>query len=334
MARRIIFIDPKSSSPKYRQIIDSVYKAIERRFLKKGDKIPSINQICSDFKLSRDTVMVAFNELKAKGILMSQPGKGYYIANTDIHHEERIFVLFDELNAFKEDLYNSLMSALKGKANVEVYFHHFNYKVFKNLIAESIGKYTSYIIMPAAFENTQHLLNKIPKDKVFILDRLKPDLVRYPVVFQDFKLDFYNALSEGISYLRKYRKLVFVNPGGKEPVERSIAFEQFCVENNFEYEVVKSLAGIRPSLYEAYFLISDRDLVQLVKIAKRYKLKLGKKFGIVSFNDTMLKEVVAGGITTISTDFVEMGRTLAEMVLERNGKQIRNPSKLIVRNSL
>jgi DNA-binding LacI/PurR family transcriptional regulator len=128
--------------------------------------------------------------------------------------------------------------------------------------------------------------------------------------------------------------LVFVNPGGKEPVERSIAFEQFCVENNFEYEVVKSLAGIRPSLYEAYFLISDRDLVQLVKIAKRYKLKLGKKFGIVSFNDTMLKEVVAGGITTISTDFVEMGRTLAEMVLERNGKQIRNPSKLIVRNSL
>jgi DNA-binding transcriptional regulator YhcF (GntR family) len=196
MARRIIFIDPKSSSPKYRQIIDSVYKAIERRFLKKGDKIPSINQICSDFKLSRDTVMVAFNELKAKGILMSQPGKGYYIANTDIHHEERIFVLFDELNAFKEDLYNSLMSALKGKANVEVYFHHFNYKVFKNLIAESIGKYTSYIIMPAAFENTQHLLNKIPKDKVFILDRLKPDLVRYPVVFQDFKLDFYNALSQ------------------------------------------------------------------------------------------------------------------------------------------
>jgi DNA-binding transcriptional regulator YhcF (GntR family) len=334
MARRIIFIDTKSSSPKYRQIIDSVYKAIERRLLKKGDKIPSINQICSDFKLSRDTVMVAFNELKAKGNLMSQPGKGYYIANTDIHHEERIFVLFDELNAFKEDLYNSLMSALKGKANVEVYFHHFNYKVFKNLIAESIGKYTSYIIMPAAFENTQHLLNKIPKDKVFILDRLKPDLVRYPVVFQDFKLDFYNALSEGISYLRKYRKLVFVNPGGKEPVERSIAFEQFCVENNFEYEVVKSLAGIRPSLYEAYFLISDRDLVQLVKIAKRYKLKLGKKFGIVSFNDTMLKEVVAGGITTISTDFVEMGRTLAEMVLERNGKQIRNPSKLIVRNSL
>ena len=142
--RSIIHIDSKSSKPKYRQIIDSVYNAIDRRSLRKGDKIPSINQICSEYGLSRDTVMVAFNELKAKGILLSQPGKGYYIATTEIQLEEKIFVLFDELNAFKEDLYNSLISSLQGKANVEVYFHHFNYKVFKNLITESIGKYTSY----------------------------------------------------------------------------------------------------------------------------------------------------------------------------------------------
>lgn len=334
MARRTIFIDSRSSKPKYRQIIDSVYQGIERRALKKGDKIPSINQICSEYDLSRDTVMVAFNELKAKGILLSQPGKGYYIASTEIQHEERIFVLFDELNAFKEDLYNSLMSSLRGKANVEVYFHHFNFKVYKSLIAESIGKYTSYIIMPATFENTQHLLAKIPKDKVFILDRLKPDLNKYPTVFQDFKQDFYDALTDGILYLKKYRKLVFVNPGGKEPEERVAAFENFCKEHEFTCEVVKSLQGVRPSLYEAFFLISDRDLVKLVKIAKDYKYKLGKKFGIVSFNDTMLKEVVAGGITTISTDFVAMGKTLAEMVLNHENGHVRNPSKLILRNSL
>lgn len=334
MARRIIFIDPRSSKPKYRQIIESVYRSIERRSLKKGDKIPSINQICSDYKLSRDTVMVAFNELKAKGVLMSQPGKGYYIASTEIHHEERIFVLFDELNAFKEDLYNSLMNSLKGKANVEVYFHHFNYKVFKSLINESIGKYTSYVIMPAAFENTQHLLSKLPKEKVFILDRFKPDLDRYSIVYQDFKQDFLDAMNEGLSYLKRYRKLVFVNPGGKEPSEREEAFKYFCKEHDFNFEIVKSLATLRPSLYEVYFLISDRDLVQLVKIAKNYKYKLGKKFGIVSFNDTMLKEVVAGGITTISTDFVQMGKSLADMVLDKRSDKIRNPSRMIFRNSL
>ena len=188
--------------------------------------------------------------------------------------------------------------------------------------------------MPATFDNCQHLLAKIPKDKVFILDRIQTDLNKYPAVYQDFKQDFYDALIEGVAYLKKYRKLIFVNPGGKEPAVRSEAFEQFCTENDFNFEIVKSLVGMRPSLYEAYFLISDRDLVQLVKIAKYYKYKLGKKFGIVSFNDTMLKEVVAGGITTISTDFAEMGRSLADMVVEKKLGQIRNPSRLIVRNSL
>jgi DNA-binding LacI/PurR family transcriptional regulator len=72
----------------------------------------------------------------------------------------------------------------------------------------------------------------------------------------------------------------------------------------------------------------------MVKVAKNYNFKPGKKFGIVSFNDTMLKEVVAGGITTISTDFAEMGKTLADMVLNKKNGQVRNPSKLIVRNSL
>ncbi len=332
--RRIIRIDSKTSKPKYRQIIESIYNAIEKRWLKKGDKIPSINEICTEFNLSRDTVMVAFNELKAKGIIHSQPGKGYYIATTEIQLEEKVFVLFDELNAFKEDLYNSLIGELKGKANVEVYFHHFNYKVFKNLVSESIGNYTSYVIMPASFDNISHLLAKLPPEKVYILDRLKKELKQYSVVYQDFEQDIYDAMEAGKTMLKKYRKLVFVNPGGKEPAERTAGFERFCTLNNMEYEVVKSLNAANPSMYEAYFIISDRELVEVVKLAKKYKYKLGKRFGIVSFNDTTLKEVVSGGITTISTDFGEMGKTLAQMVLSKKRGQVRNPSKLIVRNSL
>ena len=334
MAKHVVQIDSKSSLPKYRQIINSVQQAIERKALKKGDKVPSINEICSDFGLSRDTVMLAFNELKSRGILLSQPGKGYYIVTTEIQPQENIFVLFDELNSFKEDLYNSLISNLKGKAIVDIYFHHFNFKVFKNLIAESLGNYTSYIIMPATFDNTSHLLSKFPKEKVFILDRLKPDLKIYPVLYQDFENDFYDALVEGHELLKKYRKLVFVNPGGKEPAERVKGFERFCNANGFGFQVVKSLDGLRPELYEAYFVTSDRDLVEIVKLARDYNYKLGKKFGIVSFNDTMLKEVVAGGITTISTDFIEMGKTLTDMVLSKKILQVRNPSRLIVRNSL
>jgi DNA-binding GntR family transcriptional regulator len=65
--------------PKYRQIINSIYNSLEAGLLKQGDKIPSVNSVCSAFGLSRDTVLIAFNELKAKGVISAVSGKGYYI---------------------------------------------------------------------------------------------------------------------------------------------------------------------------------------------------------------------------------------------------------------
>jgi DNA-binding transcriptional regulator YhcF (GntR family) len=329
-----IQIDDTFGVPKYRQIINSIYSAISNGELKLGDKIPSLNQICSEFELSRDTVMVAFNELKAKGIINSIPGKGYYINSTEINVDQKIFVLFDELNTFKEDLYTSFLNSLDAKSSVDIYFHHFNYQVFKSLIFESSGKYTSYVIMPATFDYTADVINKLPKDKVYILDRQKDDLSDYPVVYQDFDRDVYDALLDGLDLLQKYTKLIMIFPGGKEPEGRMNGFQRFCSEKGFDHEIIRNVANKEMKAGEAYFVPSDRNLVRLVKMASEKNLVLGKNVGIVSFNDTVLKEVVAGGITTISTDFQLMGQTLARMIQERSTDKIRNQSALIRRNSL
>lgn len=329
-----IQIDDSFGVPKYRQIINSIYSAISNNELKLGDKIPSLNQICSEFDLSRDTVMVAFNELKAKGIINSIPGKGYYINSTEINVDQKIFVLFDELNTFKEDLYTSFLNCLDAKSSVDIYFHHFNYQVFKNLILESVGKYTAYVIMPATFDYTADVIGKLPKDKVYILDRKKDDLADYPVVYQDFDKDVYDALCDGFDLLRKYTRLIMIFPGGKEPEGRMIGFQRFCSEKGFENEIIRNVANKEMKAGEAYFVPSDRNLVRLVKMASEKNLMLGKDVGIVSFNDTVLKEVVAGGITTISTDFQLMGQTLARMIQDRSAEKIKNVSALIRRKSL
>jgi DNA-binding transcriptional regulator YhcF (GntR family) len=329
-----IQIDDSLGVPKYRQIINSIYTAISTGELKLGDKIPSLNQICTEFELSRDTVMVAFNELKAKGIINSIPGKGYYINSTEINVDQKIFLLFDELNAFKEDLYTSFLNSLDNKSTVDIYFHHFNYQVFKDLISESAGKYTSYVIMPATFDYTADVIGKLPKDKVYILDRLKDDLVDYPVVYQDFEQDVYDALIEGFELLQKYNNLIMIFPGGKEPEGRMLGFQRFCNEKGFKSEIIRNVTNKEMKAGEAYFVPSDRNLVRLVKMASEKNLELGKDVGIVSFNDTVLKEVVAGGITTISTDFQLMGQTLARMIQERSSEKNRNHSSLIRRNSL
>jgi len=79
---------------------------------------------------------------------------------------------------------------------------------------------------------------------------------------------------------------------------------------------------------------NDNDLVRLIKMAKNKLLKIGEDIGVVSYNDTPLKEVVCDGVTTISTNFEVMGKSMAQMILNNERVLKINPSMLIRRESL
>jgi DNA-binding GntR family transcriptional regulator len=334
MPPKIISVKKDLATSKYKQIVNSVLESINEGRLNVGDRMPSINSICQTWGLSRDTVLSAYNELKAKGIISSMPGKGYYVETTNVNLTHKVFVLFDELNSFKEDLYNSFLSEMGGKVLVEIYFHHFNRKVFDNLLLENNGQYTTYVVMPAKFQNTAMLLNSI-SGRVIILDQLPGDLIEsFPTIYQNFENDTYQALMSGKELLLKYKKLIMVYPGGKEPEGQFRGFVKYCHETQTPFELLSDLNDRSISKGEAYIAIWDRDLVKLVKYAKEEGLKIGEDIGIISYNDTALKQVVANGITTISTDFTAMGRTLAQLVQSKKNVQIENPSSLIVRGSL
>lgn len=334
MEEKIIRVCSDSSQTKYKQIIQSLLEAINEGRLKIGDKIPSINDVCKKHSLSRDTVLMAYNELKARGIISSKPGKGYYVAASHIEVLHKVFVLFDELNSFKEDLYNAFIQALGNKVLVDIYFHHFNRKVFETLITENNGLYTTYVIMPAKFTNTAQVLSQL-SGRVIILDQLPDELSgQYPAIYQNFTKDSYNALMEGRHLLAKYRKLIMVYPGGKEPEGQFKGFLRYCEETATPYEMISDLRGRQIAKGEAYIAIWDRDLVKLVTEAQTHKLEIGKDIGIISYNDTELKQIAANGITTISTDFKDMGRKLAALVISKKNEQIENRSSLIIRKSL
>lgn len=329
-----IKIDERSDIPKYRQIINSVYSAIHNERLKRGDKIPSLNEIKNTYNLSRDTVLAAFKEMKDNKIIMSTPGKGYYVSNTNIYQEEKIFLLFDELNAFKEDLYNAFKEEVGRKASIEIYFHHFNPQVLKNVIEENKNNFTSFVIMPGNISNIGASLKKLPMERTYIMDRKANISLQLGMVYQNFEKDIFDAMETGYERLQKYDRFILVSPPGKEPTERIDGFKRFCNVHNMKYKVVESMSTETVMPKEAYFVIDDRHLVNVIKQAEKHQLKLGENLGVVSFNDTMLKEVVGGGITTISTDFTLMGKKMARMVMSHSRETIENPAKLIIRNSL
>ena len=330
----IISIKQKKGTPKYKQIIASIEEAIIDGKLKKGDQLPSINYIRDTYKISRDTVLMAFNELKARGIIQSVVGKGYYVLNEDIRVSKKIFLLFDELNSFKEDLYNSFLENLEENIKVEIFFHHFNAEMFNNLIYESNGNYNYYVIMPANLKQANSAIEILPRDKVYILDQIQDNLVQYAAIYQNFEKDIINNLSSVLHLIENYRELILLFNPDRQPQGMLDGFNKFCTSNGIENSVIQLLQGRIPKKGEVYIIPDDKDLLRIIKRIKEAGLVLSKDIGIISYNDTLLKEIVEGGITSISTDFYEMGNQLAKMILSKEKRQIENTSNLILRNSL
>jgi DNA-binding transcriptional regulator YhcF (GntR family) len=330
-----IRIEPDSPIPKYKQIINSFYDAIDDKYLKKDQKLPSINELTQKFQLSRDTVLTAFNELQARGIISSRPGKGYYVNKTTITQTHKIFLLFDKLTSYKEELYASIKDELKRKGSVEIFFHNFNKNAFDSLIRDSIGNYTAYVVMPIPSKSVADTLALLPKDKLYILDRGRRIYGQhFPSVCQAFKKDVVTALTEGAALLAKYKKLTLIFPStGHAPAEIQRGFAEFCTKNNFKFEILHHPPA-HIAKHEAYLVIDDNSLVNIVKQAQQNSFELGRDVGVISYNDTPLKSVVANGITTISTDFNAMGRSVVSLILNNKKDHIENPCNLVVRNSL
>lgn len=235
---KIISIQNNLGIPKYRQIIGSIEKAIEESRLQRGVKLPSVNKISMEFSLSRDTVLLAYEELKKRGIVFAIPGKGYYVKSTEVSIEQKIFLLFDELNIFKEDLYNSFVANIGANARVDIFFHHFNIDVFRKLINDSNGNYTKYVVMPTNLPHAAEAIKTLPVEEVFILDQTNPELASFPSVHQNFVKDIYQALRKGKSKLQQYHKMIMIFPGFREPLGMKEGFVKFCTDFNLDFEVI------------------------------------------------------------------------------------------------
>ena len=113
-----------NSQPKYQLIIDTISTLLQNGNLQKGDKLPSCNELCRAYNLSQDTVYMAYNELKKLGLIYSKVGKGYFVQNTNVGFEHKVFVLFDHLSAYKEELYEAFKLVMKGKGSEQIFFHN------------------------------------------------------------------------------------------------------------------------------------------------------------------------------------------------------------------
>lgn len=335
----IIRVDVYSSTPKYRQIINSIIKAIESGRLQPDDDLPSINDLSYELDISRDTAERGYRYLKKTGILGSVPGKGYYIKDTEIEQMPNICLLFNKLSAHKKIIYDSFVEAIGNKAVIDFYIYNNDFSLFKNILCSKIDDYTHYVIIPHFIEGGEkayEIINTLPKEKLLLLDKKVSGVEgKFAAVYENFSKDIYNALSSARERLVNYKTLKILFPRNSYyPREIVEGFCSFCQDFAFNYKVINNITAEEIRKGEAYISVMEDDLVTLIEQILQTRLKVGKDVGIISYNETPVKNVILNGITTISTDFRKMGKMAAMSILSGSKKHIEVPFMLVMRNSL
>jgi DNA-binding LacI/PurR family transcriptional regulator len=290
-----------------------------------------VNQLSNESGFSRDTVFKSYNILKKRNIIESAPQKGYYVASESF----RVFMLLDDFSAFKEQLYNAFRQNLPETYSVDLWFHHYNTEIFHQLIQNSLGRYSLYVVMNIDNKSIDPILNKIDANKLLILDMGNPGN-NLNFLLQDFNTAVVSCLSQGLPAIQKYNEFILIYSEKKtpHPVETVSGFRKFCKINKIKHRISDKFDEKQLRSGQLYMVIKDIELVEIIKAGLKKGFQLGKDFGVISYNDTPMKEIVEGGVTVISTDFRKMGELAAGFVKNKQKLQEILPTSLILRQSL
>ena len=84
MKQFIFLLDDRTS--KYKQIYENVRQLIENGKLKTDEQLPSIRQLAETLQVSRNTTLVAYEQLIAEGYIRSESKRGYFVESYEPIH--------------------------------------------------------------------------------------------------------------------------------------------------------------------------------------------------------------------------------------------------------
>ena len=324
-----------STLSKHEHIVDGLIHAIDEQLLERGDQLPSINKMSEEIGYARKTIVKAYEDLKARGIVESKNYIGYFVASTVTTQKLKVALLLYAFHAFQESFYNALRDEISEGVQLDVFFHHNNPEIFSAIVDNIARKYGKYIIAPIESASTIETLKQIPPQNLIIADRFVDFGTKCCYVVQEFEQATLNTLRELKPSISRFNKfMLFFNDNADYPVGVKNAFLSFVEEESIPHEVANAYRQKFLKKGMVYLLINDNELWELLKDCKAAGLTPGIDVGILSHNDSAVKELVEGGITTFSTDFKTMGRIVAQSLYKEEVFKKVIPTSLIKRQTL
>ncbi len=94
-------VDPTSSVPIYRQIVEYVRRAVAAGVHRPGEAIPSLRAMALDLGINPNTVQRAYEELEREGVIEARKGLGMFVTKSGVasartKSEASVFAAFNQ----------------------------------------------------------------------------------------------------------------------------------------------------------------------------------------------------------------------------------------------
>ena len=211
-------------------------------------------------------------------------------------------------------------------------------------VEENLDLFDYYVITPhfpldaASQKRVLKILTRIPNRKLILVDHWMKELPgNYGAVYQDFANDAYEGLGYGLKKLKTCSRFNVVTlPSSLYYASVGKAVERFCRDNGIAVEFHTEITPEIIREKEVYLILNsqyDLGLIELVRRARERNYRVGRDISIISYNESPINEIILNGLTTISTDFRQMGVLVARMILEKSLSKVKCDFQMIRRNT-
>ncbi|MCO4293980.1 GntR family transcriptional regulator [Solitalea sp. MAHUQ-68] len=329
-------LEEVSGYSKHERLVQGFIDAIDEKLLRQGDLLPSVNSMIKETGFARETIVKGYKELIERGIVESKNRMGYFVASENTNQKLTIALILYAFDSVQETFYNAFRAALDPSVHIDIFFHNHNIDIFETIVNKVAGRYATYIIAPMPHPRIAEILQAIPLNKFLMIDRYEQIAGDFSYVVQEFEQSTYQVLMELHNTIKQFDELVFFSrpPDSDSPQEILASFKKFVADQNIKHDIkTKYIAGSIEK-GKVYFSTNDTQTWMMLKDCKEQNLILGKDVGILSQDDDPIKEIICDGITTYSTDFVQMAKKAAHFVLTKEKVREVIPTALIRRKSL
>ncbi|QDF28787.1 MocR-like pyridoxine biosynthesis transcription factor PdxR [Halarcobacter anaerophilus] len=183
-------VNSSLEKPIYVQLYEQIKEDIKNN-LKAGEKLPSIRKMATEYKISKNTIQSAYNQLYAEGYIESHPQKGYFVSenlyeNFDKFEEITIHKKAAEKN-IKYDFYPACLSedifpkktwlrlyskVLKSDLNLGIYYNSQGDIELRTQIAKYLQNSRAVkcsfenIVITSGFADSMHIILALLKKSI------------------------------------------------------------------------------------------------------------------------------------------------------------------------